>query len=65
MGQVEGMEDSEDRGFNPGKLWKLKKKLSPKLGEPPTAMLDTKGKLLTSEEDIKAEAINKTLSECI
>ena len=28
MGEVEGLEDAEDSGFNPGKLWKFKKKLS-------------------------------------
>ena len=30
--------DSEDGGFNSGRLWKLKKKLSPKPHDPPTAM---------------------------
>ena len=57
MLEVKGMEENEDGGFNPGKLWKLKKKLSPKANEPPTAMLNSEGKIITSEEDIKLEAI--------
>ena len=35
--------DSEDGGFNSGKLWKLKKKLSPSNFDPPTAMKDSDG----------------------
>ena len=57
MTEVTGLEDSEDGDFNAGRLWKLKKKLSPKVSEPPTAMKDTNGKLITSSEDIKAEAV--------
>ena len=48
--------DSEDGGFNSGKLRKLKKKLSPTTYDPPTAMKDTNGNLLTSEKDILKEA---------
>ena len=48
--------NSEDGGFNSGKLWKLKKKLSPTNTDPPTAMLNSEGKLLTDEEEIKEEA---------
>ena len=48
--------DSEDGGFNSGKLWKLKKKLSPSNFDPPTAMKDSDGNLLTTEEDIVDEA---------
>ena len=62
---------SEDGGYNPGHLWSLKKKLSPKHIEPPTAMKDSNGKLLTTEEEIKAESIkhykkvfeNRTIDE--
>ena len=54
---LEGIEDCEDGGFNTGKLWRLKKKLLPALGEPPTAMLNSEGKLLTLEKDIKEEAV--------
>ena len=57
MSEVKGMEDSEDGGFNAGRLWKLKKKLSPKVSDPPTAMINSDGKLITSEKDTKAKAI--------
>ena len=57
MSQINGLTDSEDGGFNTGKLWKLKKKLSPRCVNPPSVMVDSNGKILTSEEDIKDEAI--------
>ena len=47
----------EEGGYNPGHLWKLKKKLSPKQSEPPTPMKDPEGNLLTNEKDIKAETV--------
>ena len=34
----------EEGGINVGKLWKLKKKLSPICREPPTAMVNKEGK---------------------
>ena len=49
--------NNEEGGYNPGHLWKLKQKLSPRYSEPPTAMKDATGKLLTSTEDIEAETI--------
>ena len=58
MGEIKDVGDSEDGGYSAGRLWKLKKKLSPKHTEPPTAMLNSKGKLLTNDEDIKKEAVN-------
>ena len=57
MTEVKGMEDSEDGGFNAGRVWKLKKKLSPKVCDPPTAMTNSFGKLVISENDNKAEAV--------
>ena len=54
--EIEGI-DSEDGGFNSGKLWKLKKKLSPNIIDPPTAMKDSGGKLLTTDEEVKEEAM--------
>lgn len=54
--EIEGI-DSEDGGFNSGKLWKLKKKLSPNSNDPPTAMKDSGGKLLTTDEEVKKEAM--------
>ena len=46
----------EDGGFNPGKFWKLEKKLSPRQSDPPTAMKDLEGNILTSDKEIIAEA---------
>ena len=57
IGEVKGFEDSEDGGFNTGKLWKLRMKLSPKSGNPPTAMVTAEGKLITTDEEIKDEAV--------
>ena len=57
MAEVKGMEGSEDGGFNAGRLWKLKRKLSPKDSDPPTAMINSVGKLIPSEDEIKAEAV--------
>ena len=37
----------------------MKKKLSPKVNEPPTAMNSADGKLLTSDTDIVDEAVNQ------
>ena len=48
--------DSEDGGFNSGKLWKLKKKLTPSNYDPPTAMKDSEGNLITTENEILKEA---------
>ena len=57
--------DCKNGGFNSGKLWKLKKKLSPRISEPPSAMEDSEGNVLTSEEDILNEAVkhNKSVFE--
>ena len=49
--EVKGIE-CEDGGVNSGKLWKLRKKLCPKSRDPPTAMLDSGGNLVTSKVDI-------------
>ena len=45
--------ECDEGGFNVGKLWKLKKKLCPYKKDPPTAMLDSCGNLVTSAEGIK------------
>ena len=55
--QLKGCTDSEEGGFNTGALWKLKKKLSPRHTEPPTAMKDSNGKILTDAKDIQNEAM--------
>ena len=43
----------EEGGINSGKLWKLRKKLFPKSRDPPTAMLDEKGNLVTSVDEVQ------------
>ena len=43
-------------GMNSKQIWSLKKKLCPKSKDPPTAMLDSKGNLLTAENAIQSRA---------
>ena len=50
---------AEEAGFHTGRLWKLKKKLCPKAKDPPTAMLDDEGNLLTSAESIQELSLQK------
>ena len=49
--------DCNEGGVNSGHLWKLKKKLSPRCRDPPTAMLDSSGNLITSEKAIESLAL--------
>ena len=42
-----------DETVNTKKLWKFKKKLCPKTKDPPTAMLDNNGNLLTTNKSIE------------
>ena len=44
-------------GMSANKIWKLKKKLCPRSRDPPTAMLDKEGNLLTSDESIEKRAL--------
>ena len=39
--------------MNAGKLWSLKKKLSPRGHDPPHAMVDSKGNIVTSEAGLE------------
>ena len=48
----------EDGGWNSGFLWKLRTKLNPRPAEPPTAMKNSDGVLLTNHQEIQKEAIN-------
>ena len=50
--EINGMKHDEG-GVHPGKLWMLKKKLFPKSRDPPTAMLDESGNLVTSLDAIE------------
>ena len=53
----EGM-NSEDGGWNSGYLWKLRNKLHPRPVDPPTAMENVDGVLLTDSIEIEKEALN-------
>ena len=57
MDEIEGM-NCEDGTVNSGKLWKLKKKLHRNFANPPTAMKNSEGKLLTNKDDILEETVN-------
>ena len=46
-------------GLNPQQMWKLRNKLCPKSRDPPSAMLDSNGNLLVSDQQIKGEALNE------
>ena len=47
----------EEGGVHIGNLWKLKKKLNPKCRDPPTAMKDKKGNIITSPDEIDKMAL--------
>ena len=49
----------EDGTVNSGKLWKLKKKLHSNFPDLPTAIRDSKGKLLTAKEDFLEETVEQ------
>ena len=48
----------EEGGINSGHLWKLKKKLNPKCRDPPTAMMDPEGNLITTPHLIQNLALD-------
>ena len=54
---------AEESGFHTGKLWSLKKKLCPRAKDPPTAMLDDQGNLVTSAESIQELSLKKLATE--
>ena len=43
-------------GMNPKQIWSMKKKLCPRSKDPPTAMLDSQGNLLTTDKAIQNRA---------
>ena len=49
--------ESNDGDLKPNKLWQLKKKLCPNSRDPPSAMLDSQGNLLTSVKAIEDRAL--------
>ena len=63
MEEIEGIE-CEEGGINSGKLWSLRRRLCPKSRDPPTAMLDLQGNLVTSPsaiENLSLETYKKRL----
>ena len=40
-------------GINSGKLWQLKKRLCPKVTDPPSAMVTADGHIVMSNDDIR------------
>ena len=54
--------ESDEGGFKMAKLWKLKKSLCPYNKEPPVAMSDPCGNIITSEANLKKHTINHYIS---
>ena len=52
----------DEGGINSGHLWNLKRKISPKCRDPPTAMMDSNGNIVTAKKAIEALAV-KTYKE--
>ena len=50
--------DCQEGGKSSGKLWELKKKMCPRSRDPPTAMKDKDGIIVTNVEKIKEMAVN-------
>ena len=48
----------DGRKLNPQKFWKIRKQICPKSQDPPSAMLDEKGNLLTTQKVIENKAID-------
>ena len=61
--EVGQINTQEDAGFHTGKLWTLKKKFCPRAIDPPMAMVDDTGNLVTSAEAIKELSLNKLAVE--
>ena len=53
----------EEAGFHTCRHWKLKQKLCPKARDPPTAMVDDEGNLVTSAEGIQELSLKKLAIE--
>ena len=54
--ELEAIKDDSGK-LDAHKLWKLRKKMCPNNRDPPTAMLDKQGNLLTSDESITNRAL--------
>ena len=49
--------DSNKGGLKPNQVWRLKRRLCPNARDPPSAMTDRKGNLLTSSKAIEERAL--------
>ena len=58
LDEISGIECDEG-GTHSGKLWKLRKKLFPNSRDPPTAMLDSEGNLVTCEKKVEELALDE------
>ena len=56
--------DSNKGGLKPNQVWRLKRRLCPNARDPPSAMTDRKGNLLTSSKAIEERAL-EVLSDCL
>ena len=54
--EIKGL-NSEEGGVNTGHLWRLRKKLFPRASDPPAAMKDQDGVLITDPDRIKSETL--------
>ena len=50
--------ESDEGGFNMGKLWKIRKKLCLFKKDPKTAMQDPNGNLITSDKNLEKHTLN-------
>ena len=50
--------DCEEGGMSSGKLWSLRKEICPQSRDPPTAMMDLEGNLVTNAEKIKEMVVS-------
>ena len=48
----------DGRKLDPQKFWKIRKQLCPKSHDPPSAMIDERGNILTSQKSIEARALD-------
>ena len=49
--------DPNNKGLDAKQLWKLKKSICPKVRDPPCAMMDKSGNLLTSNKELQKRAL--------
>ena len=58
MEELKGVNDSEEGGFNSDHVWKLKKRILPRLNDVPRAMLSSEA-FFTNQDDILGKAVTR------